>query len=88
MTPYRPGGSGPPVVELYGHAECCLCRTAMEVLGRLRGELGFELVEHDITADDALHRAYFERVPVVAVDGEELFEFVVDEAVLRRVLGA
>ena len=24
-------------------------------------------------------RAYFERIPVVALDGEELFDFVVDE---------
>ncbi|MGI8803003.1 MAG: glutaredoxin family protein [Solirubrobacteraceae bacterium] len=71
------------LVELYGHADCCLCRTALEVLARLRRELDFELVEHDITADDALHRAYFERVPVVALDGDELFDFRVDEAVLR-----
>ncbi len=56
---------------------------------RLRDELGFALVEHDITADERLHRAYFERVPVVALDGEELFDFHVDEALLRaRLAGA
>jgi glutaredoxin len=76
------------VIEVYGHGECSLCRTATEVLERLRDDLGFVLVEHDITADDALHRAYFERVPVVVVDGVELFDFAVDEAVLRRVLGS
>jgi hypothetical protein len=77
------------VVDLYGHADCCLCRTAAGHLERLRGELGFELVEHDITADERLHRAYFERVPVIAVDGEELFDFEVDEAALRtRLAGA
>jgi hypothetical protein len=75
------------VIEVYGHADCCLCRTAIEVLERLRDELGFELVERDIAADDTLHRAYFERVPVVALDGEELFDFQVDEAVLRARLG-
>jgi glutaredoxin len=80
-------GAGTARVELYGHAECGLCRTALAVLERLRSELGFELVERDITADAALHRAYFERVPVVCVDGEEVFDFHVDEAVLRALLG-
>jgi glutaredoxin len=77
------GPAGRPLVELYGHADCSLCRTAREVLERLREELDFDLVERDIAADDALHRAYFERVPVVALDGEEVFDYHVDEAVLR-----
>jgi hypothetical protein len=55
----------------------------MAVLERLRGELGFRLVEHDITADEELHRAYFERVPVICLDGEELFDYRLEEAVLR-----
>ncbi len=38
----------------------------------------------DITADEALHRAYFERIPVVALDGEELFEYFVDAEILRE----
>jgi hypothetical protein len=77
------------LVELYGHAECSLCATARAQLVRLRRELGFELVEHDIHASERLLRAYFERVPVVCVDGEEAFAFHVDEAVLRaRLAGA
>ena len=43
-----------------------------------------ELVVCDITAEDALHRAYFERIPVVTVDGEELFEYFVDAELLRE----
>ncbi len=35
-------------------------------------------------ADDALHRAYFERIPVVALDGEELCDYFVDEALVRE----
>jgi glutaredoxin len=76
------------VVELFGREGCCLCDDARDVLDRLRDELGFELVERDITADEAVHRAYFERIPVVALDGDELFDFYVDEAVLRRALAA
>jgi glutaredoxin len=75
-------------VTLFGKAECHLCDDALELLERLRDELGFELVERDVEADDALHRAYFERIPVIALDGEELFDFFVDEAVLRERLAA
>ena len=33
------------------------------------------LREVDIEADDALFKRYLERIPVVALDGEELFDF-------------
>jgi glutaredoxin len=72
------------VVTVYSHPDCHLCEEAMAALGRLQRELAFELREHDVSADDALHRAYFERVPVVAVDGEEMCEYFVDEAALRE----
>ena len=51
---------------------------------RPAGELGFEIHERDITAEEALHRAYFERIPVVMLDGEELCEYFVDEPLLRE----
>jgi glutaredoxin len=72
-----------PVVTVYGRAECHLCDDALALLRRMRDELGFELEEVDIEADDALHRAYLERIPVIALDGEELFDFFVDEKQLR-----
>ena len=71
-------------VILYTAPGCHLCDDARAVLERVRGETPFELVERDITADDALHRRYLERIPVVELAGEELFEFFVDEAELRR----
>ena len=33
---------------------------------------------------DELHRKYFERIPVVALDGEELCEYFLDEPLLRE----
>ena len=72
------------VLTVYSKPDCHLCAEAMSVLRRLQGELGFVLQELDITADEALHRAYFERIPVVAVDGEELLQYFVDEAVVRE----
>jgi hypothetical protein len=51
---------------------------------RVRAEHPFELVEIDVSLDARLQRRYGERIPVLALDGEELFEFHVDEAALRR----
>ncbi len=75
------------LVTLYTKPGCHLCDDALATLRRLRDEIPFELTERDITADEALHRAYFERIPVVALDGEELFDYFVDEALLRERLG-
>ena len=69
---------------LYGRPGCHLCDEARVALERIRGELPFALVERDIESDDALFKAYLERIPVIALDGEELFDFFVDEAELRR----
>jgi len=70
-------------VVLYGREGCCLCDEAREVLERVRSDHPFELLERDIEADEGLLRAYLERIPVVTLDGEELFALGVDEAVLR-----
>jgi glutaredoxin len=72
------------LITVYSRPDCQLCADAMDSLAALKHELGFALEERDITADEALLRAYFERIPVVALDGEELFDFFVDEAILRE----
>ena len=72
------------VVTLYGRPGCHLCDEAREVLVRVRAERPFTLREVDIERDDELLRRYLERIPVVSVDGEELFDFHVDEQALRR----
>ena len=67
-------------VVLYGRPGCHLCEEARAVLLRLRADTGaFELEEVDIEGDDELHARYLERIPVVSLDGEELFDYVVDE---------
>jgi glutaredoxin len=71
-------------IVVYTRPGCHLCVEAIADLRRLQRELGFELSERDIDGDDALQRAYFERIPVVALDGEELFDFYVDEKALRE----
>jgi hypothetical protein len=49
----------------------------------VRARVTFALREIDITTDDSLHRRYLERIPVVALGDEELFDFFVDEAALE-----
>jgi glutaredoxin len=75
-------------VEIYSHPDCHLCEQALAILRRMQSEHDFELRELDIRANDDLHRAYFERVPVIALDGEELSEYFVDEPLLRARLAA
>jgi glutaredoxin len=71
-------------VTVYSKPDCHLCAEAMSVLRRLQRELAFALEERDITSEETLHRAYFERIPVVVLDGDELCEYFVDEALLRE----
>jgi glutaredoxin len=78
--------SGPDLssgLVLLGKPGCHLCDDARAVLERT----GTDFAEVDITTDDALHATYLERIPVVVLDGVERFEFFVDEAALRRLLG-
>jgi len=82
--PVAPSSGDVTTVTLYGRPGCHLCDDARATLEPLGAELGFALEEVDIEADDALLRRYLERIPVVAVDGEELFDFFVDEAILRE----
>jgi glutaredoxin len=72
------------LLTVYSRRECHLCAEAIMTLRGLQAELGYELRELDIDDDEGLHRAYFERIPVVELDGEELFEYVVDEQALRE----
>jgi glutaredoxin len=76
------------LVTLYTSPGCHLCEEAREALLRVQEDQDFELQEQDITSEETLHRAYLERVPVVALNGEELFDYVVQEEVLRARLAA
>jgi glutaredoxin len=71
-------------VTLYRAEGCHLCESAQRVLAGVRAEVPFELEEIDITDDPELERRYRERIPVVAVDGEEAFTYFVHPDGLRR----
>ena len=69
---------------LYGRPGCHLCDDARAVLERI----GHPFDEVDIEADDELLARYLERIPVIALDGIELYDFFVNEAELRTRLDA
>ena len=71
-------------ITLYGKPGCHLCDTARTVVERVCADHEFELEEVDVSVDPVLHGRYGERIPVLELDGEELFEFFVQEASLRE----
>jgi glutaredoxin len=74
-------------VTLYGRPGCHLCDDARATLERMRARHDFTLEERDIERDERLFLRYLERIPVIFLDGEELYDFVVDEDDLTRRLG-
>lgn len=80
-----------PHVVLYARAGCHLCEEARAALDLLladratRGLPAPPVVERDIEADEALHRAYAFTIPVVEVGAHRL-ELATSLAKLRRLL--
>jgi glutaredoxin len=73
-------------VVLYTREGCGLCETAKQVLLAERERTPFDLEEIDVEGNDDLEMEYGIRIPVVLVDGVELFELVVHPDALARAL--
>ena len=73
-------------VVLYARPGCHLCDDARAVIEEARAEVAFVFHEVDIESDDALVRDYGLRIPVVAIDGDEVFEISVDRSSLLAAL--
>jgi glutaredoxin len=71
-------------LTLYGKPGCHLCHEARDAVKRVLLDRKLGLEEVDITVDPGLFARYGERIPVLELDGEVLFEFVVDEDLLQR----
>ena len=70
-------------VTLYTRAGCHLCDQALDSLTRLRGDVEFDLDVRDVDAAEPLRSRYGERVPVIAIEGQEAFWGNIDETALR-----
>lgn len=78
-----------PLITLYQRDRCHLCELAAAQLAQLEGEYEFRLELVDIESSDDLHRRYLERIPVVALEGAELYDFEIDLPDLKsRLLAA
>ncbi len=75
-------------VTVFVRPGCHLCDAALAVLARVGEDHSLALEVVDIERDPALHGRYLERIPVIALDGAELYDFHVDEEDLRGRLGS
>lgn len=75
-------------VVLYSRPGCHLCDEARVVIEAERARTPFDLEDVDVSTDDALELEYGIRIPVVLVDGRELFEIRVDPAAFARAVRA
>lgn len=78
--------STPRKVTLYGKKECCLCDQAMAVLQKVRESLPFDLEKKDISDNPELLKAFAHLIPVVFLDGVQIFKYRVSEGKLRSLL--
>jgi glutaredoxin len=78
-----------PKVCVYHAADCHLCERALAKVRDFRNELDFELEEIAIDGDPELEARYRELIPVVEIEGEQVFTYYVhDEAFKRRLKAA
>ncbi len=64
---------------------CTLCNAALYVIERVRRQIPFDLETIDITAagQGKWFEQYKDHIPVVQLDGEEIFRHRVDERAFR-----
>jgi glutaredoxin len=74
------------VVRMYSRRTCGLCDEARETIMAVRGRRSFVFEEVFIDGDESLERSHGLRVPVVEVDGAEMFEFAVEPAALEQLV--
>ena len=75
-------------VTLYTKPNCPLCDKALEEIERARIQRPFDLVEVNILEDPQVYEQFKHAIPVVALDGVELFRYrLTCEELLRRLAG-
>ena len=75
-------------VTLYTKAQCGLCEEAEVMLRRLQRKIHFDLEFVDVEADASAYQRYGQRIPVIAVDDEEVAAAPLDETRLQALLRA
>jgi glutaredoxin len=71
-------------VTIYSKSGCHLCEIAEERILNVRKRVDFAVEKIDIEKDEALMQRYGEKIPVVCLDGEEIFVYRVSEKILEK----
>ena len=77
-----------PDLLLLTRPGCHLCVEARAVLERIRADLGVGWREQSIEGDADLTSRFGEEIPVLLIDGVQRDFWQLDEARIRRLLGA
>jgi glutaredoxin len=73
-------------ITLYTKEGCTLCEKVKPMLDKLSLFYPLTVEEFDITTDEAVHAKYWDKIPVLHIDGEEAFVSKIAEHWLRREL--
>ena len=73
-------------VTIYSTPDCHLCAIAKERVLNVQKRVPFELEMVDIRGTQVLFDRYCEKIPVVAIDEQEIFVYRVSEKVLEKKL--
>ncbi len=76
-----------PRLTLISRVDCHLCEVAKVAIARVAEQAGVGWREVDVDSDPALLDEYWDRVPVILLDGKEHGYWRVEEERLLRDLG-
>ena len=75
-----------PTVTLYSRPGCHLCEVVKEQLETIRREMDFHIEERNIDEEASLRERYNDDIPVVAVNGQDVFKHRMDIGKFREML--
>ena len=75
-----------PLVSIIGKPDCHLCEDARVSVMAVCAEFGIECQERSILDDPVLYDEYWEKIPVILIDGRVHDYWRVDPQRLRRAL--
>ncbi|WP_157721904.1 glutaredoxin family protein [Tumebacillus avium] len=73
-------------LTLFTKDGCTLCDKVKPILERVGRTYPLQVAEFDITTDERVYAKYWDKIPVLHVDGEEAFVSKIAEHWLRRYL--
>ena len=75
-----------PTVTVYSRPGCHLCDVVKRQLETIRRDMEFHIEERNIDEDASLRERYNDDVPVVAVNGQDVFKHRIRIGKLRDML--